>query len=257
MIVYSAEMVEPKKAIYIGCTTRSLCSRKIEHRHVFKKNVENNLFYNFIRKYGWDNFDWKIIGISLSDDFSLEKFFIKYYKGNYDGKILNCTDGGDGVINPSEETRKKRSEFMIGRFSGEKNPMYGRTGERSPMYGRRGELSPTFGIHRYGEESPMYGKHHTDETKLKIRNAMSGKNHPNWGKHHSDETKLKQSLAKIGLTPSVETRLKMSLSQRGRKHSEETKMKISIANKGKKQTRGHRENLSKARIEMFRLRREA
>ena len=37
------------------------------------------------------------------------------------------------------------------------------------------------------------GRKHSEETKLKISNLISGKNHPMFGKHHTDETKKRLS----------------------------------------------------------------
>ena len=61
--------------------------------------------------------------------------------------------------NMSEDRRRKMSESN----KGEKNPMYGRTGENHPMYGRT------------DEKSPFYGKHHSEETRRKISEAMRRK----------------------------------------------------------------------------------
>ena len=47
---------------------------------------------------------------------------------------------------------------------------------------------------QYGIHNPMFGKHHSEETKRKISEAMSGnKNH--LGKHHIEETRRKMSEA--------------------------------------------------------------
>lgn len=43
-----------------------------------------------------------------------------------------------------------------------------------------------------GENNPFYGKHHTEETKQKMREHhadVSGENNPMYGKHHTEETK--------------------------------------------------------------------
>ena len=53
-----------------------------------------------------------------------------------------------------------------------------------------------------GEKNPMYGKHHSEETKKRQSEAMKGKqvgeNHPFYGKKHSDEAKKKMSEAHKG-----------------------------------------------------------
>ena len=42
-----------------------------------------------------------------------------------------------------------------------------------------------------GEKHPMFGKHLSEETKKKMSEAKTGENHPNFGKHLSEETKKK------------------------------------------------------------------
>ena len=80
----------------------------------------------------------------------------------------------------------------------------------------------------------LAGKHHSEETKRKISEALKGK-------HRSEETKRKCSEANKGQAPwskgkhlSEETKRKISESRRGQHLSEEHKRKIAEANKGKK-----------------------
>lgn len=68
-------------------------------------------------------------------------------------RLLNMTDGGDGLL--------------------------GWSGEKHPMFGRRGNLSPRF------------GKRHTAESKKKMSEALSGRNHPMFGKSPSFSTRKK------------------------------------------------------------------
>lgn len=42
-----------------------------------------------------------------------------------------------------------------------------------------------------GENNPWFGKHHSEETKAKLRAMFSGKNNPFYGKTHSAETRKK------------------------------------------------------------------
>lgn len=105
----------------------------------------------------------------------------------------------------------------------------------------------------------MYGKHfsddirkkwselrkgksiHTEESKIKISEAMKGENNPFYGKHHSEETKAKISKAnkgKIGwnkgMPMSEEQKAKLSAAKKGIKLSKETCKKMSESHNGEK-----------------------
>lgn len=120
--------------------------------------------------------------------FDLEVWYIREYRDiiGYES-ICNINDGGEGNTlcgelnpmygkNPREgkteeelkEWNRKNSESHKGLQVGEKNGMYGK------------------GYLVSGENHYMYGKHHSEETKKKIRIA-------NLGKHLTDETKQKIS----------------------------------------------------------------
>lgn len=106
---------------------------------------------------------------------------------------------------------------------------------------------------KYGYNSTYGGEKgviHTEETKKKISQNISGKNHPNYGKHlcvktrekigkshkgykHTKEAKRKMSEARKGTKQPQETIEKRIESRKGYKHSQETREKISEANKGK------------------------
>ena len=63
--------------VYIGFDS-SWPKRKTEHKNSIKYD-DNYKFYNAIRKYGWDNFNWEVIYQSLDYDHcfnTMETFFI-------------------------------------------------------------------------------------------------------------------------------------------------------------------------------------
>jgi NUMOD3 motif len=53
-----------------------------------------------------------------------------------------------------------------GAVCGDKNHMYGKTGDKNHMYGKT------------GDKHPNYGKKHTEETKQKMSDRLSGDKHP-------------------------------------------------------------------------------
>jgi len=66
------------------------------------------------------------------------------------------------------------------------------------------------------------GRHHSEETKRKISEALMGDKNPFYGKHHSEETKKRLAKASEG-----------NINMLGKYRSEETKKKISDSRKGK------------------------
>lgn len=94
-IIYMAtNMITGEK--YIGYTSLSLDKRKNGHKSRSKKVNKNIKFYNSIKKYGWENFTWKIIYESWDKNHCLTKMephFINEYDTYNNG--LNSTKGGE------------------------------------------------------------------------------------------------------------------------------------------------------------------
>jgi group I intron endonuclease len=212
LIIYKVTNKINGKA-YIGQTVFSLKNRKNRHVSETLNRKDNIYFHKAIRKYGSENFDWKILQKcdTIEELNKLEIHYIELYDTFNNG--YNLTKGGKGAVGyvPSRETRKKISEFRTGmNFSeetkrkisegnkGKKHPMWGKKhpeetkqkisealkGRKHPMYGKR------------GKGSVNYGRKHSKDSKLKMSESTRGKKHPMYGKTHSEETKKKMSEAK-------------------------------------------------------------
>lgn len=150
------------RKIYIGITSQKSIDRWGSNGKRYKRHT---YFANAIQKYGWDNFEHKILIHGLTEEQAKrwETKLIKFYKCNNHSYGYNSTFGGDLNI-PNDKTIQKI------------------------LNTRRLK-----GIDYNGKNNPNYGKHHSEETKRKISKALKGKrckeNHHNYGKHLSEETK--------------------------------------------------------------------
>lgn len=101
---------------YVGQTRQKL-NQRWRYGEGYKREPK---FYNAIKKYGWDNFEHKILAICDTQEEAneLEELFIKKYNSYIEG--YNLTEGG--YNNPSfyPEIRQKISQ----KISGKNNGMY-------------------------------------------------------------------------------------------------------------------------------------
>jgi len=112
-----------------------------------------------------------------------------------EGPLTNLTDGGDGLVNPSVETRKRIADRPY------------RTGPSNPFYGvnawkkwRSTGISSSTREKLRAAKLGKPGTPHTDEWKKEHSDRMQGSGNPNYGgyfgmrgKSHSKETRDLQS----------------------------------------------------------------
>ena len=170
--------------VYIGQT-----SQKPEKRWNQGKGYETSpKFYNAILKYGWDNFEHKILytNLSLEEANQIEKKLIQKFKSTQDQFGYNIASGGRNFKH-SEETKQK-----IGKSN--HKALQGKHWSKK----QHQLMSKMFS----GEGNPFYGKHHSEESKQKIsesrKGKCSGESHPFYGQHHSEESKQKISESRKG-----------------------------------------------------------
>ncbi len=113
--------------------------------------------------------------------------------------LYNCMWAlGVGGYSPSEETRQKLRDKMIGRVVSEET-------RKKIGDSKRGLI---------GEKSPRYGKKHTEETKESLRN--NPKNKSFLGRKHTEETKQKMRQAGLGRKKTEESIEKTAKANRNR-----------------------------------------
>jgi len=207
-LIYLAQNIQNKK-VYIGKTNRKFEKRKNEHlTHSLNETEEdyNVYFHTAIRKYGWHNFKWQILGYcSSKEELKTSEIECIYFYRSYgvDGKHYdriygyNMTIGGDGGIGGPHFKGYKQTE----------------------------EAKEKIRIANTGENNHKFGKQNSEETRQKIKdNAKTNPNYGMKGKKHTEEVKQKMRVPK-----------KCKDNYRGqlKPPSEETKKKISISNERK------------------------
>jgi hypothetical protein len=130
-----------------------------------------------------DGFRCEIVyrGLTEAEAHAKEIFIVALY-GRKDlgtGCLVNMTNGGDGISNPSEETRKKIGEASKKRTHSEESRKKMSEAHRGNQHGR--------------------GYIHSEESRKKMsenrKGKLKGKNNPMFGKTHSEETLAKMSEA--------------------------------------------------------------
>lgn len=98
---------------YIG-KTNNISRRKNRHRRNAFIDKNTLPFYNALRKYGEDNFEFSILDKFNLEDiiFDLEVFYISAYKSNNRNYGYNITSGGEGSSGTKHNENQKRSNKL-------------------------------------------------------------------------------------------------------------------------------------------------
>lgn len=130
--------------------------------------------------------------------FELEKFLILQIgrKDLYNGPLCNLTDGGEGSIYISEETREKKRKSMMGKNKGKKLGTWSSEARQNHMKSQK----------------PM-----SAENKEKLRERMMGDKNSFYQKTHTEEQREKMRLSHLGKKHTEETKEKMRISQKRRR----------------------------------------
>lgn len=171
MLIYMAtNRINGKQ--YVGQTVSSLKIRKTKHiREALAESCNSYYFQRAIKKYGQENFDWKILHedvINIDNLNRLEIFYIGYYDTFKNG--YNLTEGGGGKVGciVSIETRKILARINKGKKHTKKSKL-------KMSMARRGKNNPMYGVRLCGKDNHMYGKHFSEEAKRKNSEAHMGK----------------------------------------------------------------------------------
>jgi len=200
---------------YVGITTRSIDRRWNEH--ITYPHCSGQLLHKAIQKYGTDAFEVQHIASAIGDLSNLkeiEKTLIQQYQ-TYIPKGYNLTLGGEGVygLKKTPEQIERWRLANVGRKASDETKQKmsdARTGENNYFFGKHHteESKNKISESKKGGVGFWSGKTRSEETKKKISETNKKYSRP-----HTEESKLKLSLAHTGkkqASPSEETRKKLS-----------------------------------------------
>jgi len=179
--------------IGIGSDFKYNRANSIRDRNIYWKRITNKTQYRV--EIMLDDLSWE-------EACEKEKEFIQIY-GRVDlksGTLCNLTNGGDGArgVIFDEHRRKEMSE----RYSGEKNPFYGKKHSNETI-NRLIDVAKNRDPEVYKKIADKNRNRKTpDDVRIKISNSTKGDKNHFFGKHHTEETKRKISDKKIGVPQS-------------------------------------------------------
>jgi len=177
VIYLITNLVNNKK--YVGQTKQGRAERRWQEHFVYTVN-DSKVLHNAIRKYGAENFEFKLIETDILEELidEREQYYIKYYNTFYlNGQGYNMTEGGQGIHGymHTEETKQRIKESNLTAWQ--------RLKKEEPE--RYAQLCINRGL-------AIKGKPKSDEHKAKLSIAASkrtGDKNSFYGKHFSEESK--------------------------------------------------------------------
>jgi len=206
MIIYKITNIKNNK-LYIGKTEKSLTQRWNKHIHMARNNI-NRYLYDAMNHYGYENFIIEEIDrVDSKEELdNLERHYISLFKSNTSEFGYNMTDGGDGgsmplsSIEKAKITRLKNNNGMWQTKEASKKCTDGirkfyKDNPERPEFSPKWKENIGLGIKnkwatdsefrnrcvenchmrgKTGDRHHFFGKHHTEESKKKIRSKRIG-----------------------------------------------------------------------------------
>jgi len=221
--VYKIVCVKNGK-IYIGQTSEGIIERW--NRHVTYLRLtpveKRSCLQRAMIKYGVESFKIEPVEkCSNQEELDVaEKKWIAETR-SYDHEFgYNMTMGGRGGL-PTDDVKQKISNSLKQKYAdGWVHPMKGKHHTEETKKKLRIVLQGKMD----GENNPFFGQKHTKETCKKMSEAHSGERNGFFEKNHTSETRAKISASKQNI--SDETRNKISEAKRGQKQSKESISKM-------------------------------
>lgn len=188
LVVYSiTNKINNKR--YIGITSNFYERKRVHLWGMKTLKHKNTKLLNAVKKYGFENFDIEILENIEGDKLDAlirENYYINYYDSYKNG--YNQSEGFESSFlqNPSEETRNKHRNYMLGNqyWLGKKHTEETKKKISAIHKGKilsketKEKISKTRKARKEkfcGENNPFYGKTHSKETMNKIKEKTGKK----------------------------------------------------------------------------------
>jgi group I intron endonuclease len=179
-------MKKEVKFYYVYIITNLILNKQyIGSRKCYKNKIEDDIYWG---SSGYLKRDFKIYG---KENFKKEIINYKYtnVKDMLDGETKYILQYN--TLEPNGYNRFLPNKHM-GFYAGFTNHTHAVESKLKTSIKLRGRKVWNDGkIGKCPQLATMKNKHHSDESKEKIRSATSKENNPFWGKHHSEESKIK------------------------------------------------------------------
>jgi hypothetical protein len=206
----------PKDVRYVGKTSKLLCQRLSAHLCA-KKDTHVVRWIKKIRREGHTPIIREIECGTDANWQNREQYWIAWHR-EHGHPLCNLTDGGDGGLNPSPETREKMSAAKRGKAPRLKPDSHFRANATRMARIAAGEIS-------YTPTQETIEKRRIILKEIWRHKIANGWTPPaNWSKYRPDNH---------GRECKAETRKKIGDANRGRILSVEARHKMSVAKKGK------------------------
>jgi group I intron endonuclease len=202
---------------YIGYST-NMNKRFTVHRSKLKQKCHDNIFlqraynldgkdkfiYEIIHKCDTEE-DAKEIELQYLTDLSIREYLYNLNFNNSGGDLLTHHPDKDKI---REKILKSQAETISNMTIEERKEKYGKCGERNGMFGKTHteEVRKKISEINKGRVCHNKGKKTSDETRKKLsdirKNKYTGEDNSFFGKHHTEETKQKIREKNIGNIPS-------------------------------------------------------
>lgn len=154
--------------VYIGITCQNPKERW-RNGHGYRNN---NHFFKAIQKYGWNNIEHKIVYKNLTQQEAeeREKYLIYIFDSTNRKYGYNIQLGGSSNNKHSDKTKEKIRQANAGKKLTEETKIKisnSNKGKKGPVISKLAKEK--LSRERTGNGNPMYGKHHTEESRAKIR----------------------------------------------------------------------------------------